>query len=99
MVGDVKDALDIMHSNLSHDYEAVNISAAYQAEDKINEYRNLLRDVHVEAVKSGDYSFEVGTIYSSMYALYEKIGDYVINISQAIESSHVATHAPNLQGI
>ena len=84
---------------MSHDYEAVNISAAYQAEDKINEYRNLLRDVHVEAVKSGDYSFEVGTIYSSMYALYEKIGDYVINISQAIESSHVATHAPNLQGI
>lgn len=99
MFGFVKNALDIMHSNLSHDYEAVNISAAYQAENEINEYRNLLRDVHVEAVKSGDYSFEVGTIYSSMYALYEKIGDYVINISQAIESSHVATHAPNLQGI
>ena len=99
MFGFVKNALDIMHSNLSHDYEAVNISAAYQAEDEINEYRNLLRDVHVEAVKSGDYSFEVGTIYSSMYALYEKIGDYVINISQAIEASHVVKHAPNLQGI
>ena len=93
----VRHALLIMDENLSKDYDAVDISSAYQAEDEINEYRNLLRDAHVEAIKSGEYTYEVGTLYSSVYALYEKIGDFVINISQAIEKSQEVTPAPALE--
>ena len=93
----VRHALLIMDENLSKDYDTVDISSAYQAEDEINEYRNLLRDAHVEAIKSGEYTYEVGTLYSSIYALYEKIGDFVINISQAIEKSQEVTPAPALE--
>ncbi len=90
----VQKSLMIMDSNLNKNYDDVDISNAYLAEDAINEYRNLLRDVHVEAIKSGEYTYEVGTIYSSIYALYEKIGDFVINISQAIVKSQESKEAP-----
>lgn len=97
MFNHVHRALEIMHDNLSKNYDDVDISSAYQIEETINEYRNLLRDAHVEAIKSGDYTYEVGTLYSSMYALYEKIGDFVINISQAIEKSQEVTPAPIIE--
>lgn len=93
----VQKALIIMDVNLNTPYENVDISNAYQAEEAINDYRNMLRDVHVEAIKSGEYSYEVGTMYSSIYALYEKIGDFVINISQSIEKSQESTPAPVLE--
>lgn len=83
----VRQSLVIMDSNLGKAYDDVEMASAYEAEEAINEYRNLLRDAHVEAIKSGDYTYEVGTLYSSMYAIYEKIGDFVINVSQAIEKS------------
>lgn len=90
----VRQALVIMDSNLSKNYEDVDITSAYQAEETINEYRNLLRDAHLEAIKSGEYTYEVGTLYSSLYAIYEKIGDFVINVSQAIETSQETVAAP-----
>lgn len=93
----VRNALCIMDENLHKDYDAVDITMAYRAEDDINEYRNLLRDAHVEAIKSGEYTYEVGTLYSSVYALYEKIGDFAINISQAIEKSQETIPAPAME--
>ena len=33
------------------------------------------------------YDFAIGNAYSSLYALYEKLGDYIINISEAIDDS------------
>ena len=35
----------------------------------------------------GVYDYSIGNAYSSLYALYEKLGDYVINVSEAIDSS------------
>lgn len=97
MYKSVEQALLIMDANLHSDYDTVDISSAYEAENAINEYRNLLRDAHVEAIKSGEYTYEVGTIYSSLYALYEKIGDFVINISQSIEKSQETVPAPSVE--
>lgn len=90
----VRQALIIMDANLSKNYEDVDITSAYQAEEDINEFRNLLRDAHLEAIKSGEYTYEVGTLYSSLYAIYEKIGDFVINVSQAIVTSQETVAAP-----
>ncbi|MCQ2958561.1 MAG: Na/Pi cotransporter family protein [Bacteroidales bacterium] len=90
----VRQSLVVMTKNLSMNYDDVDVTTAYQVEEAINEYRNLLRDAHVEAIKSGEYTYEVGTIYSSVYALYEKIGDFVINVSQAIAKSQETTPAP-----
>ena len=82
----VQNALDVMDSNL-HDYDHVDLDAAYAAEHAINEYRDRLRAQHLDALKLGVYDYAIGNAYSSLYALYEKLGDYVINVSEAIDGS------------
>ena len=82
----VQKALDVMDSNL-HDYDHIDLDAAYAAEHEINAYRNRLRAQHLDALKLGVYDYAIGNAYSSLYALYEKLGDYVINVSEAIDGS------------
>ncbi|MBQ6096570.1 MAG: Na/Pi cotransporter family protein, partial [Bacteroidales bacterium] len=82
----VQAALDIMDRNL-HDYDNVDLDSAYAAERAINDYRNQLRAEHLDAIKLGRYDYATGNAYSSLYALYEKLGDFVINVSEAIDSS------------
>ena len=82
----VQKALDVMDANL-HDYDHCDLAAAYKAEEDINHYRDLLRARHLDALKLGVYNFGIGNAYSSLYALYEKLGDYIINVSEAIDNS------------
>jgi len=79
----VQKALDVMDSNLK-DYDNINLDAAYAAEHDINAYRDLLRAQHLDALKLGIYDYAIGNAYSGLYALYEKLGDYIINVSEAI---------------
>lgn len=79
----VQKALDIMDQNLK-DYDNIDLDAAYAAEHDINAYRDLLRSQHLDALKLGIYDYAIGNAYSGLYALYEKLGDYVINVSEAI---------------
>ena len=82
----VQKALEVMDSNLK-DYDHVDLDSAYAAEHEINAYRDLLRAQHLDALKLGIYDYAIGNAYSGLYALYEKLGDYIINVSEAIDSS------------
>ncbi len=86
----VQNALNVMDKNL-HDYDHVDLDTAYAAEHAINTYRDQLRSQHLDALKHGAYDYSIGNAYSSLYALYEKLGDYVINISEAIDNSRKHT--------
>ncbi len=79
----VQKALDVMDANLK-DYDNIDLDAAYAAEHDINAYRDLLRAQHLDALKLGIYDYAIGNAYSALYALYEKLGDYIINVSEAI---------------
>jgi len=79
----VQKALDVMDANL-HDYDHADLDAAYAVEKAINLYRDELRAKHLDALKQGTYDYSIGNAYSGLYALYEKLGDYVINVSEAI---------------
>ncbi|MBO4282144.1 MAG: Na/Pi cotransporter family protein [Bacteroidales bacterium] len=81
----VQEAMDVMDANLRRSYSDIDLQAAYAAEEAINRFRDQLRAEHLEAIKHGKYDYSIGTTYSGMYALYEKIGDYVINVSEAID--------------
>ena len=82
----VEKALEVMDRNL-HDYDHVDLDAAYAAEHEINAYRDRLRAQHLDALKLGVYDYAIGNAYSSLYAQYEKLGDYAINVTEAIDSS------------
>ena len=85
----VQQALSVMDSNLKTDYNKnkINLDAAYAAENAINKYRDQLRNRHLDALKLGIYNYSIGSAYSGLFALYEKLGDYVINVSEAIDNS------------
>lgn len=78
----VENALMVMDANLV-DYDHADIAAANAAEHEVNACRDRLRASHLEALKLGQYGYEVGNAYSSLYAQYEKLADYVINVSEA----------------
>ncbi len=74
-----------MHHNLDQDYGTADTSEATEIEKKINKKRNMLRKQHVEDLKEKKYKHKTGTFYSDMFSITEKIGDYIINVSEAIE--------------
>ena len=91
--GLVQSALNVMDANLHTNYSRIDLASAYQAEKEINECRDELRARHLNALKLGIYSYSIGSAYSGLYALYEKLGDYVINISEAIDNSKKVAEA------
>ncbi len=83
----VENTLLVMDANLV-DYDRADIEAAEAAEHEVNTYRDELRAAHLEALKHGTYDYPVGNAYSTLYAQYEKLADYVVNISEAIDPSY-----------
>ncbi|MFA6806020.1 MAG: Na/Pi cotransporter family protein [Bacteroidales bacterium] len=81
----VRDALILMDDNLQSDYNDITAEKANEMEAKINQYRDTLRDEHTEAIKTKQYSYQTGIFYSSLYAQCEKLADFVINVTEAVE--------------
>ena len=91
----VQHALTIMDTNLHADHNAIDLAAAEQVEQEVNAYRDLLRSKHLDALKLGVYNYAVGSAYSGLFALYEKLADYVINVSEALDNSHRHAAVPH----
>jgi phosphate:Na+ symporter len=81
----VKEAILEMNANLSSNYHNVSVDKAKEIENRINEYRDKLRTEHTEAVKRNEYSYQTGISYSTMYAQCEKLADFAINVTEAID--------------
>ncbi|MCQ2298755.1 MAG: Na/Pi cotransporter family protein [Bacteroidales bacterium] len=95
----VQHALDVMDSNLHCSYDKIDIDAACDAEDAINQYRDVLRNRHLDALRLGVYDYSIGSAYSTIFALYEKLGDYIINVSEAIDNSRKIAGDPAAEDI
>ena len=84
----VEKALQVMDANIA-EYDRTDqvteegMKAAEEAEREVNACRDRLRANHIEALKKGQYGYEIGNAYSSLYAQYEKLADFVINVSEA----------------
>ena len=82
----VENALLVMDGNLV-DYDRADLRAAEEAEREVNACRDRLRKAHLEALKHNQYGYEVGNAYSSLYAQYEKLADFIINVSESLNPS------------
>src|SRR5574344_58784 len=80
----IRRALAEMNDNLSENYTFVDGTRAEGIEESINKFRDELREEHTEAIKDNQYTYQTGIVYSNFYAQLEKLGDFVINITQAI---------------
>jgi len=80
----VENAYSIMQENISSAYSAkIDLTPAEQAETAINDCRNALRERNIADLEEGKYHYLVGVYYMDLVSELEKIGDFIINISQA----------------
>ena len=84
MIDLVDEAYDVMIKNLKAFYanELEEISNAYAAEDNINVMRNNLRDSIIEEVEGENQSYLTSVYYLDVVSELEKMGDFMINVSQ-----------------
>lgn len=79
----VENAYKVMIENLKND-NIKEISNARDAERRINEFRNALREEHIANLEKDKYNYRAGAFYMDIVSELEKIGDFIINISQAL---------------
>ncbi len=91
MVAAVDSAYEAMIANLTsaHKGELVEISNAYNAEDRINDLRNYFRDSEIEELESKGKSYQTSVYFMDIVSELEKMGDFMINISQTLEKSFI----------
>ena len=85
MVDLVDEAYAVMIENLNAYYSGnlEEIRNAYDAEDRINVMRNNLREQAIEEVEGGDStSYLTSVYYLDIVSELEKMGDFMINVSQ-----------------
>ena len=74
-----------MDQNLSTPLvEITDIRNAEEAETAINEYRDTLRNEHLTNIEKSSYPYETGSFYMDVVNCIEKMGDFLINISQSV---------------
>ena len=77
-------AFDEMNTNLSSEYGHISIENAKKYEREINQIRNDLRKSYLEQAEKGEYKFQPGIMYNDLFSSCEKVGDHIINVSEAV---------------
>lgn len=76
---------DAMIYNLKKGYTQINdIANAQDIETDINEYRNNLKEEHLLNLENKTYNYLTGVYYMDLVNECEHVGDFMINISEAI---------------
>src|SRR5690554_62463 len=91
----VEEALEEMRSNLNMDETAVNLNRAIQLEKRVNNYRSQLKAEHLDNLAKEVYSYEAGILFNDLFSECEKLADYVINVSEALEEVASRKTRPN----
>ena len=60
------------------------LTEADQVEESIDESQRLLEDRHIERVKAGQCSANIGSVYLQTLSDYERIGDHLTNVAFSI---------------
>ena len=84
-------AYDVMIENLeaAHKGTLVDIANAYNAEEHLNTLRNNFRDAAIEEMETGAGNYQAMVYYMDIMNTYERMGDFMINISQDLERGFV----------
>lgn len=91
MADAVNEAYDVMIFNLNaaHKGDLTEISNAYNAEERLNTLRNNYRDAIIEDIDNSDKNYQTSVYYMDIMNTYERMGDFMINISQDLERGFI----------
>jgi len=85
----IDESLAQMNNVLTSDFSNSNIEKSLEIEKRINEYRNSLKEEHLISVKNKKYKYKVGVLYNELFSTAEKLGDYVINVSESVKDVRI----------
>lgn len=88
MLDTMQKAYDVMNANLAQ-ANVTDITDAYVAEDAINNMRDSLREEHLKNMEVKSYDYTAGVYYFDLIQELETMGDFMINISQALAGLNV----------
>ena len=83
----VQKGYEVMIVNLKNN-NLRDITNAENCEYNINECRNHMREEHIVNIENNSYNYLTGVYYMDVLSELEKIGDFLINISQAAKRRH-----------
>ena len=63
--------------------------ARWVYEKDINKLRNELREQHLTQFESGDINMNSALVYSNIFSSFEKVGDHIINVSEAVAGENI----------
>ena len=66
-----------------HDKPHTKASHTLKLEYEINDYRKMLKNLNIDDINAGRYSYQIGVHYMDMVNDCEKLGDYVVNVVEA----------------
>ena len=77
-------ALHIMVQNLGTGFKYMDIREAREIEETLNDKRDVFRADFESKLKNQEYPVKMGVYFNELLALSEKLGDYCINVSEAL---------------
>lgn len=84
MLDAIDDAFAVMNNNLNEDYKNVTIAEAFDKETVINNAKYRLRKKHLKKMEDNEYDVRSGSIYKDFFYSCERVGDHIINVTEAI---------------
>ena len=86
MLDRVDHAYEVMIKNLKAEhFESIDLRLATDCEIEINELRNTLREEEIYRIDRGEGDYRNSVYYLDTVSEIERMGDFIINISQALE--------------
>ena len=91
----IDEALAIMKENLDSNYQQVNIDKALAKERDINLVKRKFKKSHLKSIERKEYHWKSGIIYNEIFNLYEKIGNHILDITEAV-AGHISKDEEDL---
>ena len=88
----VKAAMVRMNETLEGHKEEFTIDLSAQLEQRINDQRNALKQRSLADVDNHVYTYDNGTVYMDLVNELEKVGDYVLNVTEARLGQEAPSH-------
>lgn len=86
MLDKLTHAYDIMIDNLSkNEHDAIGLRMATDCEIELNDLRNNIREAEMLKIEQNGSSYEASVYFLDTLSEIERMGDFVINVSQALE--------------
>lgn len=74
-----------IRKNIDMEFGQVNLDNAIELEREINKLYDQLHQEHIIALEKGEYDFKSAMHYRDLFMACEKVGDHLMNISEAMQ--------------